>query len=81
MQWLRNLLGIKTPAEVRQAGRDYVDQCAQFCAAGAGVSTNHMEALWHQCDGAIDYGDFDRGMRDRLLELKIPHPLDTPDGY
>ncbi len=75
MQWLRNLLGIKTPAEVRQAGRDYVDK-AYANYSGDKVL---LRELWHQCDGAIDYGDFDKGMRDRLLELKIPHPLDIPE--
>jgi hypothetical protein len=75
MQWLRNLLGIKTPAEVRQAGRDYVDKSY----ANFGEAKIRMKELWHLCDPAIDYGDFDRGMRDRLLELKIPHPLDTPE--
>jgi hypothetical protein len=74
MKWLRKLLGIRTPEEDWQAGRDYVDSVV---AEHRGDS-KRMNELWYQCDGGFDSSCFDRGMRNRLHELCIPDPMDMP---
>lgn len=73
MKWLRKLLGIRTPEEDYDAGRAYVDR-----KQASGASRDEMKDLWILCDGSFDYTCFDRGMRSRLSELCIPHPMDFP---
>jgi len=75
MKWLRKLFGIRTPQEDRQAGMDFVDAEVSKCNA----DKVRLTELWYYCDPVLDRTEFDYGVRDRLLELNIPHPLHAPD--
>lgn len=76
MKWLRKLFGLRTAAEDYQAGRTYVDGVV----AAHRADKAKMNNLWYECDpNGVDYKQFDKGMRDRLRELNVPHPMDIPE--
>ncbi|MND60644.1 hypothetical protein D3C80_518770 [compost metagenome] len=69
---IRGAIGLRTPEEEIEDGRQYVrDQVRKH---GIG-NTHEMNRLWAECDtGGIDPTGFDKGMCLQLDTYDIPHP-------